>query len=40
MHRIGYLFSDGIQGIALATQAAFEYANFGAKDDFYVVGGV
>jgi transcriptional regulator GlxA family with amidase domain len=37
MHRIGYVFSDGFQGMALATQAAFEYANFVAKNDFYVV---
>jgi len=37
MHRIGYVLSDGFQGMALATQAAFEYANFVAKDDFYVV---
>ena len=37
MHRIGYLLADGFQGMALATQAAFEYANFVAKDDFYVV---
>jgi hypothetical protein len=37
MHRIGYLLSDSFQGMALATQAAFEYPNFVAKDDFYVV---
>lgn len=37
MHRIGYLLSDGFQVMALATQAAFEYANLVAKNDFYVV---
>jgi transcriptional regulator GlxA family with amidase domain len=37
MHRIGYVLSDGFQVMALATQAAFEYANFVAKDNFYVV---
>ena len=37
MHRIGYVLSEGFQGLALATQAAFEYANFVAKDDFYAV---
>jgi transcriptional regulator GlxA family with amidase domain len=37
MHRIGYLLSDGFQVMALASQSAFEYANFVAKDDFYVV---
>jgi transcriptional regulator GlxA family with amidase domain len=37
MHRIGYLLADGFQTMALATQAVFEYANFVAKEDFYVV---
>ena len=37
MHRIGYVLSDGFQVMALATQAAFEYANLVAKDDFYGV---
>ena len=37
MHRIGYVLSDGFQVMALATQAAFEYANLVAKGDFYVV---
>ena len=37
MHRIGYLLADGFQVMALATQAVFEYANFVAKNDFYVV---
>jgi transcriptional regulator GlxA family with amidase domain len=37
MHRIGYVLSDGFQTMALATQAAFEYANLVAKDDFYAV---
>ena len=37
MHRIGYLLSDGFQVMALASQSAFEYANFVAKDDFYVM---
>ena len=37
MHRIGYVLSDGFQVMALATQAAFEYANFVAKDNFYAV---
>jgi transcriptional regulator GlxA family with amidase domain len=37
MHRIGYVLSDGFQVMALATQAVLEYANFVAKDDFYVV---
>jgi transcriptional regulator GlxA family with amidase domain len=37
MHRIGYLLSDGFQGMALASQAAFEYANFVAKENFYAV---
>ena len=37
MHRIGYVLTEGFQVMALATQAAFEYANFVAKEDFYVV---
>jgi transcriptional regulator GlxA family with amidase domain len=37
MHRIGYVLSDGFQGMALATQAAFEYANLVTKNDFYAV---
>jgi transcriptional regulator GlxA family with amidase domain len=37
MHRIGYVLSDGFQVMALASQAAFEYANLVAKDDFYGV---
>jgi transcriptional regulator GlxA family with amidase domain len=37
MHRIGYVLSDGFQVMALATQAAFEYANLVARDDFYAV---
>jgi transcriptional regulator GlxA family with amidase domain len=37
MHRIGYVLCDGFQVMALATQAAFELANFVAKDDFYAV---
>ena len=37
MHRIGYVLSDGFQLMALASQSAFEYANFTAKNDFYVV---
>ena len=37
MHRIGYVLSDGFQVMALASQSAFEYANFVSKDDFYVV---
>jgi transcriptional regulator GlxA family with amidase domain len=37
VHRIGYVLVDGFQVMALATQAAFEYANVVAKDDFYVV---
>jgi transcriptional regulator GlxA family with amidase domain len=37
MHRIGYVLSDGFQAMALASQAAFEYANFVAKNDFYGV---
>jgi transcriptional regulator GlxA family with amidase domain len=37
MHRIGYLLTDGFQVMALAAQAVFEYANFVAKNDFYVV---
>jgi transcriptional regulator GlxA family with amidase domain len=37
MHRIGYVLCDGFQVMALATQAAFELANFVAKEDFYVV---
>jgi len=37
MHRIGYVLSDGFQLMALATQSVFEYANFVAKEDFYVV---
>ena len=37
MHRIGYVLSDGFQVMALATQAAFEYANLVAQDNFYAV---
>src|SRR2546429_367584 len=37
MHRIGYVLADGFQVMALAAQAAFEYANFVTKDDFYAV---
>lgn len=37
MHRVGYVLSEGFQVMALATQAAFEYANVVTNEDFYAV---
>ncbi|WP_144630545.1 GlxA family transcriptional regulator [Bordetella genomosp. 13] len=37
MHRIGYILSDGFQIMALASQAAFEFANLVVAEPFYAI---
>lgn len=37
MHRVGYVWTDGFQGMALASQTVFEFANLVAGEAFYRV---
>lgn len=37
MHRVGYVWSDGFQLMALASQTVFEFANLVVGDPFYAV---